>query len=457
VGLLTHRAAIAPGRRDNAGARRVGRPAARSGVVVLVLQAVVAVLVVAGLAGAALAAEAPAPSQPPANNPPATVPRASAAADSGFTDSSINFGNFMDLGGSGFTGSSTGGGGRTTTGGTQQSSVATRSMNLPGVLGVVPTMFRRNAKALLASMAAANGNKPATPAEPGEVKRLAETLAASDESRRNAAAQRLAELGDAASGTLVDLLSNSQTPMTQRAAAAEALLAVGRPATPALVTVLTDENPFVRAKAAEVLGAIGDRTAVRPLARILGDREPTVRDKAAWALGLLGDLEAATPLADLLRRDASLDVRMTAVTALGRLSCRASVEPLLEGLQGEPPRLRAASARAIGGMGEMLASGVRGEIGRAKAGEALMIALQDKDLAVRAAAIDALGALKEQRAVDPLAALVDDLQLGPSAIKAIGRIGTNHARRALQKLAAGPDDTTSAAAREALAQMRARS
>jgi hypothetical protein len=37
VGLLTHPAAIAPGRRDSAGARRVGRPAARSGVVVLAL------------------------------------------------------------------------------------------------------------------------------------------------------------------------------------------------------------------------------------------------------------------------------------------------------------------------------------------------------------------------------------------------------------------------------------
>ena len=378
----------------------------------------------------------------------------SSSPDSG----SVDFGNFMDLGSSGSAfgggfGSTTGG---TTTGANQQSTVGVKSMNIPGVLGVVPTMFRRNASALMLGALAANG-KPATPAEPGEVKRLAETLAAADDSARKAAAQRLAELGDTAAGTLADLLRDPQTPRALRAAAAEGLRAIGRPATPALLRVLADENPYVRATTAEVLGAIGDRTAVRSLTQSLGDREPAVRDRAAWALGLLGDPGVAPSLADLLRRDASLDVRMTAVTSLGRLSCRAAVEPLIEGLQGEPARLRATSARALGGMGEMLASGVRGEICRSKAGEALMIALKDKDLAVRAAAIDALGTLKEQRAVDPLAAFADDPQLGPSAVRAIGRIGTNHARRTLEKLASlGPDDALGAAAQEALAQMRER-
>jgi len=54
VGLLTHRAAIAPQRRDNACARRVGRPAAQSGIVVL------------GVFLAALAASAVAADVPPA-------------------------------------------------------------------------------------------------------------------------------------------------------------------------------------------------------------------------------------------------------------------------------------------------------------------------------------------------------------------------------------------------------
>jgi HEAT repeat protein len=422
-------------------------------------------LLAAGLALAVLAAGARA-STPSSTNSGTSGTAAGAGTGTGsgagssssLDSGSVDFGNFMDLGTSGSAfgsglGSTTGG---TTTGANQPSTVGVKSMNIPGVLGVVPTMFRRNASALMLGALAANG-KPVTPAEPGEVRRLAESMAAADESARQAAAQRLAELGDTAAGTLADLLRDPQAPRPLRAAAAEGLRAIGRPATPALLRVLADENPYVRATTAEVLGAIGDRTAVRSLTRILGDREPAVRDKAAWALGLLGDSQAATSLADLLRRDASLDVRMTAVTALGHLSCRASVEPLLEGLQGEPARLRATSARALGGMGEMLASGVRGEICRSRAGEALMIALKDKDLAVRAAAIDALGALKEQRAVDPLAAFADDPQLGPSAVQAIGRIGTNHARRTLEKLASlGPDDAIGAAAREALAQMRER-
>ena len=421
-------------------------------------------LLAAGLALAVLAAGAPA-STPSATgsgtggtSSGAGAGLGSGAGSSSLDSGSVNFGNFMDLGssgsafGSGF-GSTTGG---TTTGANQPSTVGVKSMNIPGVLGVVPTMFRRNASALMLGALAANG-KPATPTEPGEVRRLAETLAAADDSARKAAAQRLAELGDTAAGTLADLLRDPQTPRPLRAAAAEGLRAIGRPATPALLRVLADENPYVRATTAEVLGAIGDRTAVRSLTQSLGDREPAVRDKAAWALGLLGDPGVAPSLADLLRRDASLDVRMTAVTSLGRLSCRAAVEPLIEGLQGEPARLRASSARALGGMGEMLASGVRGEICRSKAGEALMIALKDKDLAVRAAAIDSLGALKEQRAVDPLATFAADPQLSPSAVQAIGRIGTNHARRTLEKLVSlGPDDALGAAAREALAQMRQR-
>ena len=57
VGLLTHRAAIAPGRRDNAGARRVGRPAARSGVVVLGGVFALAIVLVLAATGTALAVQ----------------------------------------------------------------------------------------------------------------------------------------------------------------------------------------------------------------------------------------------------------------------------------------------------------------------------------------------------------------------------------------------------------------
>lgn len=416
-------------------------------------QVAAATLLVAGIALAASGATST--DNPPASSSPATPGSGtpSQAGSSGLGDTSLQ-GSYIDMGGSTGLGGTTSG--RTTT---TSPSKSNTPVNLPGVLGVVPTRFARDAKDPRSAASGGLGGKTAAAlSDPGEIKRLLEGLDAPDETKRKSARERLAELGEAAAGPLVDILRDAKTPKPERSAAAEALLAVGRPATAPVLRALSDEDPFVRALAAEVLGAVGDRTSVRPLIKALADKEATVRDKATWALGLLSDPDGAAAVAEMMRGDPSLEVRVTATTALGRMGCRASVEPLIESLQGEPARLREAAARALGGMGKMLASGVRGQICCTKTGEALMAALNDKETAVRVAAIDALGALKEARAVDLLAPLAADPQTGPPAIRAISLVGTNHARRALEKLAkAGPGDAVGTAAREALGQMRDRS
>jgi HEAT repeat protein len=419
------------------------------------LHAWAAMVIVAGLALAAQAAQ----SGTGASGTQAATPAAgtgsgtSQAGTSSFGDSTFQE-SYIDLGTSGGLGDSSFG--RTTR---MTQSQNTTPVNLPGVLGVVPTRFARDAKDMRAAASGGIGGKtPAALSDPGEVKRLLEGTESPDESKRKAARERLAELGETAADPLVDMLRDAAVPKERRSTAAEALLAVGRPATAPVLRALADEDPFVRTLAAQVLGAVGDRTSVRPLMKALADTDAGVRAKVVWALGLMGDPGAAAALAEIMRRDPSLDVRVTATTSLGRTGCRAAVEPLIEGLQGEPARLREASARAIGGMGKVLAAGVRGEICRGKAGDALMAALSDKDTAVRVAVIDGLGALKEPRAVDLLAPLATDPQAGPPAIRAISLIGTNRARRVLEKLAgAGPGDTVGAVAREALGQMRERS
>jgi HEAT repeat protein len=63
-----------------------------------------------------------------------------------------------------------------------------------------------------------------------------------------------------------------------------------------LLSMLSDEEPSRRWKAAEGLARSGDPRALGPLVRLLQDRDWRVRRKAAWALGVLGDPRAVIPL-----------------------------------------------------------------------------------------------------------------------------------------------------------------
>jgi HEAT repeat protein len=61
-------------------------------------------------------------------------------------------------------------------------------------------------------------------------------------------------------------------------------------------SMLSDENPSRRWKAAEGLARLGDPRGVGPLISALQDGDWRVRRKAAWALGVLGDPRAVVPL-----------------------------------------------------------------------------------------------------------------------------------------------------------------
>jgi HEAT repeat protein len=62
------------------------------------------------------------------------------------------------------------------------------------------------------------------------------------------------------------------------------------------ISMLSDEDPSRRWKAAEALARLGDPRALGPLVSSLRDGDWRVRRKAAWALGVLGDPRAIVPL-----------------------------------------------------------------------------------------------------------------------------------------------------------------
>ena len=77
-------------------------------------------------------------------------------------------------------------------------------------------------------------------------------------------------------------------------------------------------DTFIRGRAAQTLGLVGDSRAVEPLIQALSDADRWVRMAAAWALGRLGDARAVSKLIQALDDEDWL-VRTEASRALGRI------------------------------------------------------------------------------------------------------------------------------------------
>jgi hypothetical protein len=101
----------------------------------------------------------------------------------------------------------------------------------------------------------------------------------------SASAAGLALLGTpTAIRTLVSAMADT-TDTSRRQLAMHTLVPLGEKAIPALITALSDDNPMLRAKAAETLGWIGSRSARPALLDSLVDMDRAVRATALWALG----------------------------------------------------------------------------------------------------------------------------------------------------------------------------
>jgi HEAT repeat protein len=113
-----------------------------------------------------------------------------------------------------------------------------------------------------------------------------------------------------------------------------------------LVTLLDDEEPSVRAAAAEKLGGCGER-ALHPLARAAQDTEPEVREAVATAYGELGDPSTIGWLAEVGSDDPDRTVKEAAVAALGAIGDDAAIDPLLDFIATGPPQVRRRAIAAI--------------------------------------------------------------------------------------------------------------
>ena len=178
---------------------------------------------------------------------------------------------------------------------------------------------------------------------------------------------------------LIPVLENMDEMKSVRAAAAVSLGALkDERASAALLTALSDENAEIRLKAATALGNLKDAKAVARLSEIVENPlEPdTVRNAAVAALGNIGDKSAE----DVLIR--ALDIRVgniskNAIVALGKLESETAIPKLIAILEDKQIALNASTDALAKASARTKAATALGEIGGARAAEAIAERLVD--------------------------------------------------------------------------------
>jgi len=233
-----------------------------------------------------------------------------------------------------------------------------------------------------------------------------------------------------------------------------------------LLHALNEKNGQVRARAAEMLGNIQDKSSVESLIMALKtDKTCSVRVAAARALGAIGGVNAMKALLVALNDRGSYQwttgnlIRTTSVKkesaeALKNISSQpidseelASIVPSLAALVlDKTPSVRHAAFEVLGNIGdstaikillqasikEKYAADVLKNIKNQKAVEPFLQVMKDRDEdgAIRAIAAEALGELGDPRALEPLLQAMQD-GWGFHYTKALGKLGLRTAAEAV--------------------------
>jgi HEAT repeat protein/beta-lactamase regulating signal transducer with metallopeptidase domain len=231
-----------------------------------------------------------------------------------------------------------------------------------------------------------------------------------DREVRSAAANALGNIEDSrAVGPLQLLIKDPSADVREQALGALSNLAHEDMPTGPIVNALRDSKAAVRERAAQLLGRIGDHSAVGPLTAALHDLSADVRSQAIDALREIKDPTAASAITGALKDDHP-NVRRSALGALREMRVPISEKVMIDALDDPNAEVRSEAVQLAGErpslalvpvLKQMLSdpsSDVRvevvsalGEIGDPTAREGLRTALKSKDARVRQRAAEVLG------------------------------------------------------------------
>jgi HEAT repeat protein len=135
-----------------------------------------------------------------------------------------------------------------------------------------------------------------------------------------------------------------------RRAASEVLERMGQAAVEPLVEVVVTADPDARSQAADVLERL---VGARPFVDRLGSTDPDERHRATEVLGSMAVPEAAEALLGALG-DPEVRIRSRAATLLGAMGERRAIRPLKRMLLSDPvPEVAAAAEAALRTLGSV--------------------------------------------------------------------------------------------------------
>jgi len=170
---------------------------------------------------------------------------------------------------------------------------------------------------------------------------LVEVMHSGNEHTRNAAASALERIGGASVVRLIALAKND----VMRKSVSKTLCSIGDSAVESLVVALTDSDENIRKTAIEVLEKIGYAASCEPIIPLLCDENVTVRVKALEILDKISD-DSIEYLINTLQ-DVSPFVREKAAEVLGNKRSPKALEALTLALDDEYEFIRKESEQAI--------------------------------------------------------------------------------------------------------------
>ncbi len=197
---------------------------------------------------------------------------------------------------------------------------------------------------------------------------------ATEDYRRQAIADRLAEMGPAVLPGLLDAVTDPLPDV--RTVAAHALARLGVAAVAGLAEHLDDRDPEVRMAAIAALRRIGDPSSAALLLPLLSDDDTRVRSMAAGALEAYGG-ETGAKAAAAAAAGGDVDGRWRAAGNLGSLGA-SGVPHLLDLMSDQSPRVREAARRAMRAVGPAATAPLVAALAvRGPRGSAAVVALAD--------------------------------------------------------------------------------
>lgn len=230
------------------------------------------------------------------------------------------------------------------------------------------------------------------------------------------------------------------------------ILEIKKPAIPHLINFAKDKNKnlWLRSRALELVGQIGDKSAIESLVELINDQDQNIeiRTGSVEALIKLNDPNACCKFLLNMLEDSNSQIRSSATRALGLLKCDEGNRDLIKIIKNDKEDKDVIKNAII----------ALGNLESREATEEIMKFVDNVDLNLKGSAILALAKIKDPKSLDTLIKIALDAndEYSSYAIEALGEFKDKLAVDTLIKVLQEGDSYRAMIASESLAKIGAK-